>query len=74
MAHIISTHQGFAGKPTLAPHLAKALKTMWVWRRRWLDRRETRRLLERADDRMLQDVGLNRATLADVSGRPFWKA
>ena len=43
------------------------------WRRRGAHRAELRRLLARADDYMLADVGLSRAHLAKEAGKPFWQ-
>ena len=38
----------------------------------WLERARSRRQLGELDDRMLADIGLDRATARDESERPFW--
>ena len=50
-----------------------AFAAVWGWKTRARNRAELRALLERADDRMLGDVGLTRAQVADEAGRPFWR-
>ncbi len=61
------------GKSTIRAPFAKALQVVWAWRQNLEDRAQIRHFLERADDRMLKDVALTRATLADEAGRPFWQ-
>lgn len=61
-------------KPRFQASVEKALTIVWTWRRRMRDRAELRRLLARADDYMLADVGLNRARVADEAGKPFWRS
>lgn len=51
----------------------KTVSALWAWKTRLRHRAELRDLMERADDRMLSDVGLNRARLSDEAGRPFWR-
>jgi len=46
-----------------------ALVTLREWRRRSRDRREIARL----DDRMLLDIGLNRADAEFLINKPFWR-
>ena len=53
--------------------VARTLGAVWAWRRRMRNRAELRRVLERADDRLLADIGLTRAGLADEAGKPFWE-
>jgi len=50
-----------------------AIRLLWTWRHRMKMRAELRGLMERADDRMLADINLNRAKIADEAGRPFWR-
>lgn len=38
----------------------------------WLDLARERRTLAALDDRMLKDIGLNRAAAAQEARRPFW--
>ena len=62
-------------RPRVAPRsvLVRALTAVWAWRRRMKHRAELASLLERVDDRLLSDVNLNRATLANEAGKPFWQ-
>lgn len=39
----------------------------------WHSRAQERRALLKLDDRMLKDVGLSRADVANESGKPFWQ-
>ena len=39
----------------------------------WLNNREQRERLARLDDRMLKDVGLDRATAYHEAGKWFWR-
>ena len=74
MATTLTMPEVGAGRPGFRKTVANGFLALWTWRRRLAERAELRRLLERADDRMLSDVGLTRAQLADVAGRPFWQA
>ena len=60
-------------QPDLRAAVASARRRLHAWRRRQTDRAALRQLLERADDRMLGDISLTRAALADEAGRPFWQ-
>ena len=40
----------------------------------WAERARQRRELARLDDRMLKDIGLNRATMQAEVAKPFWLA
>ena len=39
----------------------------------WQERARSRRELERLDDRLLKDIGLNRIDALQESEKPFWK-
>ncbi|NQU59450.1 MAG: DUF1127 domain-containing protein [Rhodospirillales bacterium] len=52
---------------TAPDHLLGAL---YNWQTRITDRRHLRRL----DDRMLVDIGFNRADIEREAGKPFWQA
>ncbi|MBV8166856.1 MAG: DUF1127 domain-containing protein, partial [Alphaproteobacteria bacterium] len=39
----------------------------------WRERAASRGVLARLDDRMLRDIGLDRATAAEESRTPFWR-
>jgi len=74
MATTLTMPEIGARKPNARPVAAKALHALWTWRRRRAERAELTRLLDRADDRMLADVGLTRSIVADEAGKPFWQA
>lgn len=38
------------------------------------DRAQERRRLARLDDRLLRDIGLDRATADTEAGKPFWRS
>lgn len=40
----------------------------------WAERIESRRQLLELDERMLSDIGLDRATVIREASKPFWKA
>ena len=40
----------------------------------WQERASARRALARLDDRMLSDIGVDRATADDEINKPFWRA
>jgi|GEM_PF-3281174 len=73
MALTISVAQFPAPQRTRRPFIVKAAQTVWTWRQKAAARADLRRLLDRADDRVLADVGLNRAALADEAGKAFWQ-
>lgn len=73
MAETLTLRRTTIAKPGPMPALAKILTTFWVWRRRMQNRAELKRVLERADDHMLSDIGLTRSTLADEAGKAFWR-
>ena len=39
----------------------------------WQEQAQSRRLLATLDDRMLADIGIDRATAAKESSSPFWR-
>ena len=39
----------------------------------WAERAAERRHLAELDDHMLKDIGLNRADIAAVADKPFWR-
>lgn len=57
-----------AACPAARSDLRARLARLW---RAWRSRRELRRLDE-LDDRLLRDVGVDRAELRRVLARPFW--
>lgn len=40
----------------------------------WYERSRQRRQLARMDDRLLRDIGLDRASAMEESSKPFWQA
>lgn len=73
MSTTLSLPRPAANRPHLRAFAVNVATKLWNWRRQARNRAELRALLERADDRMLADVGLNRATLADEAGKGFWQ-
>lgn len=59
------THKGLFGGPARKSRLITLIET-------WLDLSRERRALAALDDRMLKDIGLNRASAAQEARRPFW--
>ena len=49
--------------------IGRFFATLRQWRRRAHDRAE----LARLDDRMLRDIGINRADAEFLSNKPFWR-
>lgn len=45
---------------------------VWSWLARAVEARRTRQLLATMDDRMLSDIGMNRAGARTEAGRPAW--
>jgi len=50
--------------------LTAALERILVW----ITVGRTRRMLAALDDRSLRDLGLDRATAAEESSKPFWRS
>ena len=73
MAHVIVANRTDHRKSGAYAAVLHALETLWIWRKRAQQRAEARRVLERADDRMLQDIGITRSMLVDSASRPFWR-
>lgn len=55
-----------ADSPSLAVRLFDTLGL-------WLERSRQRAALTRLDERMLRDIGVDPATAADESRKPFWR-
>ncbi len=49
---------------------SRAFETLLLWQRR----ANERHALDHLDDRILRDLGLNRAEVAWESRKPFWRA
>lgn len=73
MAVSLTFPQPKARKLAIGVKISAALRTLQTWRRNMERRAELRRLLERADERMLADIGLTRAYVVDEAGKPFWR-
>ncbi|WNJ98976.1 DUF1127 domain-containing protein [Thalassospiraceae bacterium LMO-JJ14] len=58
----------------VAPALAEAAMAHFVTQCEWQQRAEMRARMARLDDRMLDDVGLNREQVDAEAAKPFWKA
>ena len=57
-------------RTTVGSTLARAFENVLLWR----ERARSRRALLGMDDRMLSDVGIDRATARSEGDRPFWQA
>lgn len=60
---------GRAGASFLKDLLIRAMDALLVWQ----DRASERRRLAELDDRMLHDVGIDRATADAETFKPFWR-
>jgi uncharacterized protein YjiS (DUF1127 family) len=58
-----------AWRHALRPALIRIFAMLREWRRRSRDRAE----LARFDDRMLRDIGVNRAEIWREINKPFWR-
>ena len=54
------------------PVRAKARTGLWTWLARAVETRRARQLLATMDDRMLADIGMNRAGARTEANRPAW--
>ena len=54
------------------PVRAKARAGFRTWLARVIETRRARQLLATMDDRMLSDIGMNRAGARTEAGRPVW--
>ncbi len=57
-------------KTTVAGVLSRLLATLDLW----YERHHQRRQLELLDDRLLRDIGLDRASAWHEASKPFWQA
>lgn len=55
--------------PAIRPVLSRALDKVLCWH----ERLKSRRMLGSLDDRMLRDVGIDRATARREAETPFWR-
>jgi uncharacterized protein YjiS (DUF1127 family) len=55
---------------TIGSTLLQAVENVLLWR----ERAKSRRVLLGMDDRMLNDIGIDRATARVEGERPFWQA
>jgi uncharacterized protein YjiS (DUF1127 family) len=53
--------------------LKQLLSNLVVRLQEWQEQAHSRRLLATLDDRMLSDIGIDRATAAKESSAPFWR-
>ncbi len=54
----------------IAAVLDRLIETPFLWAERVSERRH----LTELDDRLLKDIGLNRADVEAISTRPFWRS
>lgn len=59
--------------PVLRPRIGNPVKRLFAAMLTWQQRYELRQHLLAMDDRLLEDVGLNRAKAAREAAKPFWK-
>ena len=64
---------GFAGVTGLRPGVAGLLSGARKRLGLWYERSHQRRDLARLDDRLLKDIGLDRATVEMEIAKPFWR-
>jgi uncharacterized protein YjiS (DUF1127 family) len=57
-------------RETIGSTLLRALENALLWR----ERARSRRVLLGMDDRMLSDIGIDRAAARSEGERPFWQA
>jgi uncharacterized protein YjiS (DUF1127 family) len=57
-------------QPTIGSTVVRVLENVLLWR----ERAKSRRVLLGMDDRMLTDIGIDRATARSEGERPFWQA
>ena len=57
-------------RATIGSTVLRALENALLWR----ERVKSRRALLGMDDRMLSDIGIDRATARSEGDRPFWQA
>jgi uncharacterized protein YjiS (DUF1127 family) len=60
---------GTGNRNTIGSALVRVVENVLLWH----ERAKSRRALLGMDDRMLSDVGLNRATARSEGDRPFWR-
>ena len=60
---------GSGNRNTVGSTLLRAVENVLAWH----DRAKSRRALLGMDDRMLSDIGLDRATARSEGDRPFWR-
>lgn len=57
----------------LGDAIGRAVSRILVLRDLWYDRRRQRRQLGMLDDRLLRDIGLDRATAWEEASKLFWR-
>lgn len=57
-------------RATVGSTVLRAFESVLLWR----ERARSRRALLGMDDRMLSDIGIDRATARSEGDRPFWQA
>ena len=62
------------GRLPVGDRIAAAAVSAFAQLREWRERAQSRQALLRLDDRMLRDLGLDRATAEFLGTRPFWRA
>jgi uncharacterized protein YjiS (DUF1127 family) len=64
---------GDAGATGLLSSLGRLLLRAPETSRLWYERSRQRRQLARLDDRLLSDIGIDRATAGQEISKPFWR-
>lgn len=67
-------NSGWRAMRQIAPALAEAAMVHFVTLCEWQRRAEMRARMARLDDRMLDDIGLDREQVDAEAAKPFWKA
>ncbi|MDH3230844.1 MAG: DUF1127 domain-containing protein [Alphaproteobacteria bacterium] len=75
MTHIaeIRYHDGVAGTTGLRPSPGALLLQAGGLISLWYERSRQRRQLARLDDRLLRDIGVDRASAMEEVSKPFWR-
>ena len=69
-----NTHVETLGRPLLIGSFGNPVKRLYAGLVGWQQRYELRRHLLELDDRLLEDIGFDRARARQEAAKPFWRA